>query len=82
MSPTLIKIGNLRIAIYPDDHGQAHVHVVGPGAEAKILIGSWAVVRCHGISSKTMRRVIEKLRAEEELLLKTWEEIHGEIEEA
>ena len=32
--PTVLRIGNLRVAIYPNDHRPAHVHVIGPEHEA------------------------------------------------
>ena len=37
--PTIIRVGKLRIAIYLNDHGPAHVHVVGAGGEAR---SNWA----------------------------------------
>jgi hypothetical protein len=35
--PTVLRIGGLRVAIYPNDHRPAHVHVVGDG-EAVFLL--------------------------------------------
>jgi hypothetical protein len=32
--PTVLRIGALRVAIYPNDHRPAHVHVIGNGHEA------------------------------------------------
>jgi hypothetical protein len=29
--PTVLRIGGLRVVIYPNDHPPAHVHVLGPG---------------------------------------------------
>jgi hypothetical protein len=32
--PTVLRIGALRVVIYANDHGPAHVHVIGQGCEA------------------------------------------------
>lgn len=32
--PTVLRIDKLRVVIYPNDHGPAHVHVLGPQGEA------------------------------------------------
>jgi hypothetical protein len=29
--PTVLRIGSLRVVIYPNDHPPAHVYVLGPG---------------------------------------------------
>jgi hypothetical protein len=29
--PTVLRIGGLRVLIYPNDHPPAHVHVLGAG---------------------------------------------------
>jgi hypothetical protein len=29
--PTVLRVGGLRVVIYPNDHPPAHVHVLGPG---------------------------------------------------
>jgi hypothetical protein len=29
-----LRFSGLRVALYPDDHRPAHVHVIGPAAEA------------------------------------------------
>ena len=32
--PTVLRIGGLRVVIWPNDHRPAHVHVIGPDGEA------------------------------------------------
>lgn len=34
----ILRMRNLRICIFPKDHLPAHLHVLGPGAEAKFEI--------------------------------------------
>ena len=32
--PTVLRLGGLRVVIYPNDHSPPHVHVIGPAGEA------------------------------------------------
>jgi hypothetical protein len=32
--PTVLRLGALRVVVYPNDHRRAHVHVIGGGCEA------------------------------------------------
>ena len=36
---TIFRVRNLRIAIHSNDHWPPHVHVIGPGCEAKVALG-------------------------------------------
>jgi Domain of unknown function (DUF4160) len=36
--PTVLRLGALRVAIYPNDHRPAHVHVIGQGHEAVFVM--------------------------------------------
>src|SRR5271165_5298069 len=36
LMPTILRLGGLRIVIYPNDHPPAHVHVIGRGWEVVI----------------------------------------------
>lgn len=36
--PTVLRLDGLRVAIYPNDHRPAHVHVLGPGSEAVFVL--------------------------------------------
>lgn len=78
MSPTLLKIGNVRIVIYTKDHAPAHVHAIAPGAEAKIEIGSWRLIENHGFSYSAIKMIIDYLQRNVLLLQETWDEIHNE----
>jgi hypothetical protein len=37
--PTVLRISGLRFVIWPNDHGEPHVHVFSAEAEAKIELG-------------------------------------------
>lgn len=36
--PTVLRLGALRVVIYPNDHRPAHVHVLGAGGEAVFVL--------------------------------------------
>ncbi len=36
--PTVLRLGGLRVVIYPNDHRPAHVHVKGAGGEAVFIL--------------------------------------------
>jgi hypothetical protein len=72
--PTIALIGKIRIMIYLADHGRPHVHAVGPGAEAKIEIGSLVVVRQSGFSTKEMKLILEFIANNRERLLEAWKD--------
>jgi len=59
--PTVLRIGNLRVVIYPNDHRPAHVHVIGPGPEASFYLNcpTGPVTLCEndGFSSRELNRV-------------------------
>ena len=76
MSPTLFRLGNIRIVIHTKEHKPAHVHIVGPDAEAKIELKTWRVVGCYGFSEKAINLIIEFLQAHEGELMEAWNEIH------
>jgi len=75
---TIAVYRNVRMVIFPRDHGPPHVHAIGPDAEAVFNIGNMELVRCKGFDSQAVakiRRFLEERKAE---LLEAWNEIHGE----
>lgn len=78
MSPTIFKIGKVRVMVRTDDHGNPHIHLVGPGCEAKIYLGTWDVERSHGFSKKDLKRAIKFLKTRLIDLTEAWSTIHGE----
>jgi hypothetical protein len=47
---TVLRIGNLPVVIYPNDHRPAHVHVIGADGEAVFVLSCAAASGC----AKTM----------------------------
>jgi hypothetical protein len=79
MSPTLFRIaGKIRIVIHTQDHKPAHVHAIGPDAEAKFEIRSLGVMESYGFKPKELKLIREFLEINREILLASWEEIYGE----
>ncbi len=78
--PTVLRIGGLRVVIYPNDHRPPHVHVLGAGAEAVFnLIGTedGVILRTsQGFSTAQLNRIAEALKTARAQLLAQWERIH------
>jgi Domain of unknown function (DUF4160) len=74
---TVLRIGGLRVVIYPNDHPPAHVHVLGPGWLVVInLIGPKVreVVNC---SERGARRVLQLIEDHQAELMDAWRRFHG-----
>jgi hypothetical protein len=60
--PTVLRIGGLRVVIYPNDHPPAHVQLLGPGWLVVInLIGPKVreVINCSEREARRVLRLIE-----------------------
>jgi len=79
--PTVLRIGALQVAVYPNDHRPAHVHVIGNGHEAVFAlndpIGSVALRENYGFSARDLVHIQGALVENLETLLGAWERIHG-----
>lgn len=74
MAPTIFKIWKFRVMIYPKDHSPAHVHVVGPDAEAKFDVQTMECIANNGFSEKTIKRIKEYLKDRKQSLMEAWHE--------
>jgi hypothetical protein len=75
---TVLRAAGLRVAIYPNDHEPAHVHVIGDG-DAKIdLTGPDGprFVWINRMSRGEAKRAFALVRDNRALLLTRWREIH------
>ncbi len=79
--PTVLRIGALRVAVYPNDHRPAHVHVIGNGHEAVFELncpaGPVAVRENYGFASRDLTRIQAVLEHNLAALCGAWESIHG-----
>src|SRR5437879_7028977 len=60
--PTILRFRGLRVMIYSYDHRPPHVHVIGPGAEARIALGEegerdWGVTK-DGLAGRGVGRAL------------------------
>jgi hypothetical protein len=69
--------------IYSFDHRPPHVHVVGPGAEARIALGDegserpWVITN-DGLSRRDVVAALAEIERNRDLLMRRWREIHGD----
>ena len=79
--PTVLRIGALRVAVYPNDHRPAHVHVIGDGHEAVFQLNCPAgpVVgrENYGFAARDLIRIQAALENKLAVLCGAWERIHG-----
>lgn len=80
--PTIIRVRGLRVIIYTNDHWPPHVHVIGPGREAKIALGDEgrlpSVVTNAGLSRAQLAAMLVEINRNRDLLMQRWREIHGD----
>jgi hypothetical protein len=79
--PTVLRLGRLRVVIYPNDHRPPHVHVLGAGTEAIFILGCPdgppTLRGSHGFTTAELNRIEEGLAANLVALCAEWERIHG-----
>jgi hypothetical protein len=80
--PTVLKIDNLRVVIYPNDHRPAHVHVIGPEHEALFHLncpeGPVDLRENYDFSTREINRIVGALTQHVPELCAAWKEIHGD----
>jgi hypothetical protein len=78
--PTALRIGRLRVVIYPNDHRPNHVHVVGHG-EAVFMLncpnGPPILRESYGFGRSDVARIQTILTDHLAALCAEWREIHG-----
>ncbi|MDO9610234.1 MAG: DUF4160 domain-containing protein [Serpentinimonas sp.] len=79
--PTILRLGGLRVVIYPNDHRPAHVHVIGGGGEAVFALhcpgGPPALRESSGFSQQAVGRILDDLAVHLTALCQRWSQIHG-----
>ena len=79
--PTVLRFRGLRM-IYSYDHRPPPVHVIGPGAEARIALGDegerpWVMTN-DGLSRRHVVEALAEIERNRDLLIQRWREIHGD----
>jgi hypothetical protein len=79
--PTVMRIGALRVVIYPNDHRPAHVHVIGQGHEAVFELnvpdGAVTVRENYGFTRRDLAAIERVLVQDLDVLRSAWGRIHG-----
>jgi len=80
--PTVMRIGRLRVVIYPNDHRPAHVHVIGGECEAVFVLncpdGPPELRENHSFSQPELNRIGALLATELITICEKWRHIHGQ----
>ena len=79
--PVVFRVGPFRIIIFVNDHAPPHVHCVGKGEEAVIEIESGAVRSNQGVHSKDLKRLVNFVKEQSDVLLIEWRHHHGKEKE-
>lgn len=79
--PTVLRLDGLRVAIYPNDHRPAHVHVIGAGGEAVFILhcpgGPPTLRETYGFNRHSVDRIFDDLAVHLTTLCKHWSDLHG-----
>jgi Domain of unknown function (DUF4160) len=80
--PTVLRFEGYRVAVYPNDHRPAHVHVFGAGSEAVFHLNSSGgpveLRENYGFSRREIARIRMALNGSVETLWAGWRAIHGD----
>jgi len=79
--PTILRIGGLRVVVYPNDHRPAHVHVTGNDCEAVFRLncpaGPVELRENYGFARHEITSIASVLMSHLEQLCNGWERVHG-----
>ena len=73
---TVHRAYGFRFVIYTNDHDPAHVHLLGHGGEAKVMLDPVSVLWAIGIPRAELRRLLQEVVVRRDQLLMKWKEIH------
>jgi hypothetical protein len=80
--PPVLRFDGLRVAIYPNDHRPAHVHVIGGASEAVFILncpgGPVGLRQNYGFAGAALSTIEAALNEAVARLCEVWETIHGD----
>jgi len=74
---TVLRSEGLRVAIYPNDHPPAHVHVIGPGWVVVVNLLGPEMREVIGCNEPEARRVLRLVAEHRTALMEAWRRLHG-----
>jgi hypothetical protein len=79
--PTVLRIGGLRVVIFPNDHRPAHVHVKGAEGEAVFILhcphGPPTLRENYGFKRSDLGGIKDALNGALTSLCAEWSALHG-----
>lgn len=79
---SVLRAGNLRVVIYPNNHRPGHVHVIQAGMEAVFILhcpdGPSELRENYGFSLQQLRKIAAMLHDHIGHLCDRWRAIHGD----
>ena len=75
--PTVLRFANVRIAIYPNDHPPAHVHVIAPDWEIVVNVDDMSLRETFGCAEHEAQRILRLLSPHRDALLEAWRKYHA-----
>ena len=76
--PEIFREQGFKVVIYFDDHVPAHVHIFKDSAQLRVQIKDASLLSVKGdISSKEVKKALKLVKANQAMLLKIWDGIHG-----
>lgn len=80
--PTVLRLGGLRVVIYPNDHRPAHVHVKGADGEVVFILhcpdGPPEMRESYGFKATALGGIEAALNDNLPDLCAQWSAIHGD----
>lgn len=80
--PTVLRLGSLRVVIYPNDHRPARVHVSGQGTSAIFELncpsGPVSLRENYGFAEHRIGKIATALEEHIAALCEAWRQIHGQ----
>ena len=79
--PTVARLGNFRVVIYPNDHRPPHVHVFGGGHEAIFILncpqGPPTLRANYGFDLRRVNDMVDQLHRMIASICDEWGRFHG-----
>ena len=72
----MLRIDGWRVAIYPNDHPPAHVHVVGPGWVVVVNLLNLTLREAIGCGERDARQVLRRVGEYRSALMEDWRRYH------
>lgn len=73
--PTIVKLGNLKIQIFADDHHPPHFHIVTPDHEVLVRLSDLEIL-AGSIDRRSLERALAWARENRKVLNEAWERLN------